>query len=174
MTRKDGTVCEAVLWDLAGQPDYRFVHSLFVDDADLALVLFNLTERQDPLHGVDFWLRALSQRPGGACSVILVGARLDRGSPTLTAAEVDLIYRRLLSTEKRKKTVYPVLLDGTEGKSLPPLLRGRVYADFRKEAGYLTAMLDLILSIYRLPFDEPFVAGLRGALRRERLGRLGR
>ena len=39
--RADGTQCEAVLWDLAGQPDYRLIHSLFIDDADLALVLFD-------------------------------------------------------------------------------------------------------------------------------------
>ena len=32
--RSDGTECEAVLWDLAGQPDYRLVHALFLDDAD--------------------------------------------------------------------------------------------------------------------------------------------
>ena len=35
--RQDGTECEAVLWDLAGQPDYRLIHALFLDDADLAL-----------------------------------------------------------------------------------------------------------------------------------------
>ncbi len=41
--RLDGTQCEAVLWDLAGQPDYRLIHALFLDDADLALVLFDPT-----------------------------------------------------------------------------------------------------------------------------------
>jgi WD40 repeat protein len=39
--RADGTECEAILWDLAGQPDYRLTHALFLDDADLALVLFD-------------------------------------------------------------------------------------------------------------------------------------
>jgi WD40 repeat protein len=87
--RKDGTECEAVLWDLAGQPDYRLIHALFLDDADLALILFNPTDRQDPLHGVDFWLKALSQSHGRPCATILVGARLDRGAPTLTLQEID-------------------------------------------------------------------------------------
>ncbi len=41
--RHDGAQCEAVLWDLAGQPDYRLIHALFLDDADLALVLFDPT-----------------------------------------------------------------------------------------------------------------------------------
>ena len=40
-TREDGTECEVVLWDLAGQPDYRLVHSLYLDDVDTALVLFD-------------------------------------------------------------------------------------------------------------------------------------
>src|SRR5262249_6287976 len=47
--RGDGAECEAVLWDLAGQPDYRLIHTLFLDDADLALVLFNPANRQEPL-----------------------------------------------------------------------------------------------------------------------------
>src|SRR6266702_1204249 len=37
----DGTQCEAVLWDFAGQPNFRPIHSLFLDDIDLALVLFD-------------------------------------------------------------------------------------------------------------------------------------
>jgi len=52
--RADGTDCEAILWDFAGQPDYRLVHALFVDNADLALVLFDASDLRDPLHGVDF------------------------------------------------------------------------------------------------------------------------
>lgn len=92
-TRRDGTQCEAVLWDFAGQQDYRLIHALFLDDADLALVLFNPSDRQDPLHGVDFWLKSLSHRRDGPCPAILVGARLDRGQPTLTEAELELFCR---------------------------------------------------------------------------------
>ena len=46
--RPDGTECEAILWDFAGQPDYRLVHALFVDDADLALVLFDAADLARP------------------------------------------------------------------------------------------------------------------------------
>ena len=85
----DGAECEAVLWDLAGQPDYRLLHVLFLDDADLALLLFNPAERQEPLRGVDYWLKALVQGRSRPCGTILVGARLDRGSPTLTREHID-------------------------------------------------------------------------------------
>ena len=64
-TRSDGTQCEAIVWDLAGQPDYRLIHSLFIDDADVALVVFDPTNTQEPLKGVQFWLRALRARREG-------------------------------------------------------------------------------------------------------------
>jgi small GTP-binding protein len=91
--RGDGTECEAILWDLAGQPDYRLVHALFVDDADLALVLFDASDIRDPLRGVGFWLQQL--RTGGhRCPAILVGAQVDRGISTLTEDELKAFCRQ--------------------------------------------------------------------------------
>jgi small GTP-binding protein len=88
ITRADGTECEAILWDLAGQPDYRLIHALFLDDVDLALVLFDPTNRQDPLKGVEYWLKQLTSSRAKASRIILVGARIDRGTPTLTIEEL--------------------------------------------------------------------------------------
>jgi WD40 repeat protein len=90
--RADGAECEAVLWDLAGQPDYRLVHALFLDDADLALVLFDPTRDDDPLRGVEYWLRQLGVAPDdddAGADAILVAARADRGSARLTTEEVE-------------------------------------------------------------------------------------
>jgi GTPase SAR1 family protein len=83
--RGDGARCEAVLWDLAGQPDYRLIHALFIEDADLALVAFDPTDSRDPLGGVEYWLQQLPPQ----CPKILVAARSDRGSPTLTRAALE-------------------------------------------------------------------------------------
>jgi small GTP-binding protein len=91
--RADGTDCEAILWDFAGQPDYRLVHALFVDDADLALVLFDASDIHDPLHGVGFWLKQL-QTGQRRCPIILVAAQTDRGSCTLTTEELKTFCRR--------------------------------------------------------------------------------
>ncbi len=85
--RADGTDCEAILWDFAGQPDYRLVHALFVDNADLALVLFDASDLRDPLHGVGFWLKQL-QTEQSRCPIILVAAQTDRGVCSLTAEEL--------------------------------------------------------------------------------------
>jgi len=86
--RADGTECEAILWDFAGQPDYRLVHALFVDDADLALVLFDASDIHDPLHGVGFWLKQL-QTGRNRCPIVLVAAQTDRGSCTMTPEELQ-------------------------------------------------------------------------------------
>ncbi len=101
--RDDGTECEAILWDLAGQPDYRLTHALFLDDADLALILFDPTDSRDPLHGVEFWLKQLKaglasgssgqemkeEEKQQVCPTILVGGRADRGEARLTPEELD-------------------------------------------------------------------------------------
>ncbi len=91
--RADGTDCEAILWDFAGQPDYRLVHALFVDNADLALVLFDASDLRDPLHGVGFWLKQL-QTGQSRCPIILVAAQTDRGSCSLTPEELAAFCQR--------------------------------------------------------------------------------
>ena len=86
-TRADGTECEAVLWDLAGQHVYRPIHAIFLDDVDASLVLFDPTNRQDPLKGAEFWLEHLACKKQLPPSV-LVGARLDRGAAVLSQEDL--------------------------------------------------------------------------------------
>jgi len=89
----------------------------------------------------------------------------DNKTGYVVAAEVDLISNRLLGTEREKESVLPVLLEGEKADSLPPLLHGRVRADFRDELAYFATAFDLILSLYRLPPNHPAVADLRESLR---------
>jgi small GTP-binding protein len=93
-TLEDGTECEVVLWDFAGQPDYRLMHALFLDDADLALILFDPSNRLEPLKGVEYWLRVLFSSEHRPCRTILVGARNDRGETTLTRDEIEAFCRQ--------------------------------------------------------------------------------
>lgn len=83
----------------------------------------------------------------------------------VVAAEVDLINIRLLGTEAQKQSVLPLLLDGEKTDALPPLLHGRVYADFRDELSYFATAFDLVLSLYQLPPNYLAVADLRELLR---------
>ncbi len=104
--------------------------------------------------------------------IVMVGTPLyrrkyenkDTSTGYVVAAEVDLIANRLLGTETQKASVLPLLLDGDKTASLPPLLHGRVYADFRDEAAYFTTAFNLILSLYQLPPNHPAVADLRESL----------
>jgi Ras family/TIR domain/WD domain, G-beta repeat len=97
-TRPDGTECEAVLWDLGGQRDYRLIHALHLDDADLALVLFDPNDWQDPLGGVGYWLKALAHGRQQPCQTILVGARTDLGGPNLSDADITALCEKLQVT----------------------------------------------------------------------------
>lgn len=114
--RKDGTECEAVLWDLAGQHVYRSLHSIFLDNVDASMVLFDPSNRQDPLKGAQFWLEQLKGK-GQLPPSVLVGARVDVSSPALSQMEYDQFCQRYgisggyISTSALRGDGVDVLLD---------------------------------------------------------------
>src|SRR5204863_8674765 len=85
---------EALLWDLAGQPGYRIIHQLHLDEVAVALVVFDARSETDPLSGVRHWERALrlAHTRGGSRSVpmkkFLVSARTDRGAVSVSKARI--------------------------------------------------------------------------------------
>jgi hypothetical protein len=81
------------------------------------------------------------------------------------AAEGDLIGQRMTGAEAEEESVLPVLLEGTEKSAFPPLLRGRVYADFRKSDAYFNTMLGLLLSLYKIPPQHPVAIELSESLK---------
>jgi TIR domain len=82
----------------------------------------------------------------------------------VVAAEGDLIGKRLIGSEVSKGTVLPTLLEGSEEISLPPLLQGKVFADFRPGSDYFITCLNLILTIYQIPFTSTIASQLVRAL----------
>jgi small GTP-binding protein len=93
LRRKDDTECEAVLWDLAGQHVYRQVHSIFLENVAAALVLFDPSNREEPMKGVQFWLEQLKNK-GQMPPAVLVGARVDRGAPAVSREELEQFCQR--------------------------------------------------------------------------------
>jgi small GTP-binding protein len=91
--RPDGTECQAVIWDLAGQHVYRPVHVIFLERVDLAILMFDPTNRHESLKGVEFWLEQLAGR-GPLPPTVLVGGRLDRGSPVLSRPDLSRLCER--------------------------------------------------------------------------------
>jgi GTPase SAR1 family protein len=47
-----------MLWDFAGQDEYRLVHQLFLNETDIALLLYDPTMSQDTFFGIDYWEKA--------------------------------------------------------------------------------------------------------------------
>jgi hypothetical protein len=86
------------------------------------------------------------------------------GKGSVAAAEWELAGIRMLATEANKHTVMPVLLVGDESEAFPALLRGRIYADFRRERAYFTTAFDLILDLYEINHNDAAVAYLRESL----------
>lgn len=81
---------EALLWDLAGQEDYRLIHQLFLDETALALMLIN-PQKDDPFAEVGDWLKALSAAVGKQREPVklLIAARTDVGSVKVSQRKID-------------------------------------------------------------------------------------
>jgi GTPase SAR1 family protein len=92
---------EVLLWDLAGQPSYRLIHQLHLNEVSVALVVFDAGSDLDPFAGVHYWNRALNeaQRLQGDSALplkkFLVAARVDRGGIDASAQRIDTVVREL-------------------------------------------------------------------------------
>ncbi len=92
--RKRRAQCEVLLWDLAGQPGYRLIHQLHLDEVAVALLVFDGRSETDPFAGVMYWDRAVRQsrllRGNNALPLkkLLVAARSDRGGPAVSKERI--------------------------------------------------------------------------------------
>src|SRR5207247_1130727 len=88
---------ETLLWDLAGQPGYRVIHQLHLNEIAVALVVFDARSETDPLSGVRHWERALRlarQRQAASCvpmKKFLVSARNDRGGVSVSEERLQAL-----------------------------------------------------------------------------------
>jgi small GTP-binding protein len=83
---------EVWLWDFAGQSDYRLIHQLFLDEAALAVLVFN-PQSNDPFDGLAEWDRALTRAARRPFRKLLVAGRCDRGGLTVSAELVERFRR---------------------------------------------------------------------------------
>ena len=90
---------ETLLWDMAGQPGYRVIHQLHLNEVAVALVVFDARSETDPLAGVRHWERALrlaQQRQGESLvpmKKFLVSARSDRGTVSVSKERLDALLK---------------------------------------------------------------------------------
>ncbi len=84
---------EALLWDLAGQEDYRLIHRLFLDETALALLLIN-PQKDDPFAEAGDWLKALEtaasrQAPDRRVPRLLVFSQIDVGGMKVSNSKIE-------------------------------------------------------------------------------------
>ena len=69
---------EIWLWDFAGQPDYRLIHQLFMEETALAVLVFN-PQSDNPFEGLGQWDRDLQRAVGRPCPEATCSGPLRRG-----------------------------------------------------------------------------------------------
>jgi GTPase SAR1 family protein len=84
---------EALLWDLAGQEDYRLIHQLFLEETALALLFIN-PQKDDPFAEAGDWLKALktaANNPEAKRDVarLLIFSQIDVGSMKVGNAKIE-------------------------------------------------------------------------------------
>lgn len=84
---------EALLWDLAGQEDYRLIHRLFLEETALALLLIN-PQKDDPFSEAGDWLKALETATSNHTSDrsvprLLVFSQIDVGGIKIGNAKIE-------------------------------------------------------------------------------------
>lgn len=119
---------ELTLWDLAGQPEYRLTHQLFLDDTDAALLLFDCSDASDPFRGVPYWAKVLRKLAPSHALKYLVSARCDVSPVTVDRRDInhmlaeyglDEYYKTSASTGEGVETLFKRLLAGLPWDQLP-------------------------------------------------------
>jgi len=159
---------ETLLWDLAGQPGYRVIHQLHLNEIAVALVVFDARSETDPLAGVRHWERALRlahQRQGDNAVPLkkfLVLARADRGGVSLSKERLDALvsehgFDGYFETSAKEGWKIPELKAAIEGgiewPELPVVTSNELFTSIKaflldvKKTGRLLTPADLL-------FDE--------------------
>lgn len=148
---------ELTLWDLAGQPEYRLIHQLFLDDTDAALLLFDCSDPDDPFRGVHYWTKALRRHAPAHALRFLVSARCDVSPVTVDRREInhilasyalDKYYKTSALTGEGVESLFEHLVKGIPWDQLPRTSRPQLFQAIRefllerKEAGATLLPLD--------------------------------
>ena len=101
----------------AGQPDYRLIHQLYMDETALGILVFD-PQDDNPFEEIGYWEKALRSTAKYEPSKLLVAARCDRGGITISSKLFDQYvqtqdFADFLSTEAKTG-------DGCEGTQRQP------------------------------------------------------
>jgi WD40 repeat protein len=139
---------EVWLWDLAGQPDYRLTHQLFMEQTALAVLVFD-PQKPDLFETVGYWQHALGKVAAKhAVPGILTAARCDRPGLRLTLDEV----REWAATRSLHGPILTAAKDGkhlgvAELRALIEKLLPWDHLEFRSTQENFPALKDALLAV---------------------------
>jgi small GTP-binding protein len=76
VVKRGGGQREIWLWDFGGQLDFMLIHQLFMDEASMAILVFD-PQREDQFRELRVWDRALTRAARKSFSKLLVAGRCD-------------------------------------------------------------------------------------------------
>jgi hypothetical protein len=103
--------------------------------------------------------------------VIMIGTKALRekydaqDTDPVVGAELKLINTRLRKRSTVNETILPLLLEGTQASAFPPLAEDFAYFDFTGEESYFERLFEVLLKLYRIPFEDPAMRDLKEAIR---------
>jgi hypothetical protein len=161
---------EILLWDLAGQVEFRLIHQLSLDQTSVALVLFDGSSPTDPFKGVAFWNKALRQAKGSEHLVkYLVAARTDVSTLTVTdermkafASELGFqaAFRTSALTGEGVKELLQQIENAIDWEKLPLTVSERLFKQMKefivnqKQNGHVLKTVTDIMQQFRIMYPE--------------------
>ncbi|MFI7598308.1 TIR domain-containing protein [Actinoplanes sp. NPDC049681] len=173
---------EILLWDLAGQPGYRLVHQLHLNEVTVALVVFDSRSETDPFTGVKHWLRALAQarrtedQGVTPMKIFLVAGRIDRGGVGVgrqritTLCEeygIDAFYETSAKEGLNVAELTDAIRNAIPWDHLPTVSSNTLFDRMRdflleeKQDGRLLATMDDLFRAYRAKYRDDSGTTLR-------------
>ncbi|GKS56557.1 hypothetical protein YTPLAS18_00840 [Nitrospira sp.] len=174
---------ETLLWDLAGQPDYRLIHQLNLNEVALALIVFDSRSQTDPFAGVRYWDKAIRQaaqvlgdttRP---ITKFLIAARMDVGAIGVSSDRIDGLmeecgFSQYFKTSAKEGWHISALADairrGIHWETLPQVSSTELFQNIKtflvaeKESGRLLSTFNDLYRSYQLSSGASSSDQLRG------------
>ena len=166
---------ETMLWDLAGQPGYRQTNQLHLNEVSVALIVFDASNTERPLAGVQHWDRALRQalkRQGDSAlpmKKFLVAARVDRGGMPMWDKRVRNILNAMdfdgyFETSSKEGWQIPELVeavqDAIQWDSLPKVSSNELFQTIKrfvideKKSGHVLSLMDDLYRLFRQTYPD--------------------
>ncbi|GCE15964.1 TIR domain-containing protein [Tengunoibacter tsumagoiensis] len=171
---------EIILWDLAGQPGYRIIHQLHLNEVTVALIVFDGASETNPFAGVRHWTRALrqaqqKQREGALpLKIFLIEARIDRGGigvsderikALIQECGIDAHFKTSAKSGENIPELRQAIIDAIQWQDIPPVNSTELFQQIKgflleeKKSGQLLVQERILYRIFaKDKIDAPSLA----------------